>query len=269
MGRRPAARYAPAMIQGIDHVVIAVADPDAAADEVARALGLVAGGGGRHEQLGTFNRLIWLGDSFLELIGVFDPVLAAASWIGAPTSRALEAGGGLVTWAIATDDMDGDIARLRSTATDLSAPIDGERRRPDGEVVRWRLAAARPLGPTRPPFLIEHVAETAEWTAADRAARAAGPARLAILELALDDVAATSGAMLRTLGLRFRPSLVGGGARDAEIGRQRLRLRPRVAFGIGASAAAASPIATIHLAIKGDKATDVVLFGCRWIVRPS
>ena len=109
------------MILGIDHLVIAVADPDGAADEVARALGLVPGGGGRHEQLGTFNRLIWLGDSFLELIGVFDPVLAAASWIGAPAERALEAGGGLATWAVATDDIDGDIARLRSTATDLSA----------------------------------------------------------------------------------------------------------------------------------------------------
>ena len=267
--RVPAARYPQVMILGIDHLVIAVADPDGAADEVARALGLVPGGGGRHEQLGTFNRLIWLGDSFLELIGVFDPVLAAASWIGAPAERALEAGGGLATWAVATDDIDGDIARLRSTATDLSDPIDGERRRPDGEVVRWRLAAARPLGPTRPPFLIEHVADTAEWTAADRAARAAGPARLAILELAVDDVAATSGAMLRTLGLRFRPSLVGGGARDAEIGRQRLRLRPWATFGAGASAAAASPIATIHLAVKEGRPTDVVLFGCRWIVRPS
>jgi hypothetical protein len=257
------------MVHGIDHLVIAVADPDAATDEVAGALGLVPGGGGRHEQLGTFNRLIWLGDSFLELIGVFDPVLAAASWIGAPIVHALETGGGLATWAIATDDIDGDLERLRSTATDLHAPIDGERRRPDGEVVRWRLAAARPLGPTRPPFLIEHVADSAEWTAADRASRAAGPARLAILELAVDDVAATSGAMLRTLGLRFRPSLVGGGARDAEIGRQRLRLRPPVAFGVGATAAAPSPVATIHLAVKGGRPTDVVLFGCRWIVRPS
>jgi hypothetical protein len=257
------------MVHGIDHLVIAVADPDPAADEVAGALGLVAAGGGRHEQLGTFNRLIWLGDSFLELIGVFDPVLAAASWIGAPIVHALETGGGLATWAIATDDIDGDLERLRSTATDLHAPIDGERRRPDGEVVRWRLAAARPLGPTRPPFLIEHVADSAEWTAADRASRAAGPARLAILELAVDDVAATSGAMLRTLGLRFRPSLVGGGARDAEIGRQRLRLRPPVAFGVGATAAAPSPVATIHLAVKGGRPTDVVLFGCRWIVRPS
>ena len=267
MGATPG-RYAPAMVLGIDHLVIAVADPDAAVDELAGAMGLVAGGGGRHEQLGTFNRLIWLGDSFLELIGIFDPVLAAESWVGAPAERALETGGGLATWAIATDDIDGEIARLRSTSTDLSAPIDGERRRADGEVVRWRLAAARPLGPTRPPFLIEHVAETAEWTVADRAARAAGPARLAILELTVDDVAATSGAMLRTLGLRFRPSLVGGGARDAEIGRQRIRLRPRATFGDAASAAS-SPVATIHLAVKGGRPTDAVLVGCRWIVRPS
>jgi len=256
------------MVHGIDHLVIAVVDPDAAALEVAGAFGLEPGGGGRHEGLGTYNRLIWLGDSYLELIGVDDPALAVASWVGAPTVRALETGGGLATWAIATDDIDGDLERLRLTATDLAAPIDGERRRPDGEVVRWRLAAAKTLGPTRPPFLIEHVAGSAEWTASDRASRAAGPARLTILELAVDDVPATIGAMLRTLGLRFRPSLVGGGARDAEIGRQRLRVRPRATFGASASAAA-SPIATIHLAVKGGHPTDVGLLGCRWIVRPT
>jgi hypothetical protein len=253
------------MVHGIDHLVIAVVDPDAAAREVAGALGLEPGGGGRHDGLGTFNRLIWLGDSFLELIGVDDPGLAAASWVGAPTLRALEAGGGLVTWAIATDDIDGDLERLRSTATDLAAPIEGERRRPDGEVVRWRLAAAMTLGATRPPFLIEHVAGSAEWTAADRASRAAGPARLAILELAVDDVAATGGAMLRTVGLRLRPSLVGGGARDADIGKQRLRLRPRGVPGAGTP----SPVATIHLTVAGGRPTDVVLNGCRWIVRPT
>ena len=256
------------MVHGIDHLVIAVADPDAAAAEIGIALGLAPGGGGRHDGHGTFNRLIWLGDSYLELIGVEDPELAALSWIGAPTVRALETGGGLATWAIATDDIDGDLGRLRSTATDLAAPIDGERRRPDGEVVRWRLATARTLGPTRPPFLIEHVAGSAEWTAADRASRAAGPARLAILELAVDDVAATGGAMLRTVGLRPRPSLVGGGARDADIGTQRLRLRPRGVANASASTAA-SPVATIHLTVAGGRATDVVLLGCRWIVRPD
>jgi Glyoxalase-like domain len=249
------------MLHGIDHLVIAVADPDAAAAEMASVLGLAPGGGGRHDGLGTFNRLVWLGDTFLELIGVFDPVLAAASWVGAPTVRALGMGGGLATWAIATDDIDGDLDRLRATASDLTGPIDGERRRPDGEVVRWRLAAARTLGPARPPFLIEHVAGSAEWTAADRAGRLAGPGRLTVLELAVDDVAATSGAMLRSVGMRFRPSLAGGGARDAEIGAQRLRLRSRVD--------PASPTAAIHLAIDGGRAADVVLLGCRWVVRPS
>ena len=69
------------------------------------------GGGGRHETLGTFNRLVWLGDTYLELIGVFDRAIAERSWVGAPTVRALDAGGGLATWAVATDDIDGRCRR--------------------------------------------------------------------------------------------------------------------------------------------------------------
>ena len=72
--------------------------------------------------------------------------------------------------------------------------------------------------------------------------------------------------MLRSVGLRFRPSLVGGGARDAEIGAQRLRLPATFAR---RDRRGRSPVATIHLAIDGGRATDVVLLGCRWIVRPS
>jgi Glyoxalase-like domain len=246
---------------GIDHLVIAVADPDAAASQIQTALGLEPGGGGRHDRLGTFNRLVWLGDSYLELIGVFDPGLAAGSWVGAPTLRALEAGGGLATWAIATDAIDADLDDLRATSTDLSPPVNGERIRPDGAIVRWRLAAAPTLGPTRPPFLIEHDADSAEWSEVDRAARAAGPARLTVLELAVDDLGATSRAMLRTVGLRFRPSLAGGGARDADIGRQRLRLRPH-RTGQPANA-------TIHLSIAGARSVDIELLGCRWVVRSA
>ena len=60
------------MLLGIDHLVIAVPDPDAAAADLEAALGLAATGGGRHERAGTFNRLIFLGDAYLELIGVWD-----------------------------------------------------------------------------------------------------------------------------------------------------------------------------------------------------
>ena len=246
------------MLIGIDHLVIAVADPDEAASTLESGLGLTPGGGGRHEALGTFNRLVWLGDTYLELIGVFDAKLAAASWIGAPANRAIAAGGGLAAWAVASDDLRNDVAALRERGSDLSDPIPGERVRPDGQVVRWRLAAAPQLDPELPPFLIEHDASSAEWTRADRAARQEDPARLTTLEIAVGDVSATIGHYLKTTGLRFRPSLMGQGARESTIGAQSLRIRPRHDPG--------SPQTTIHLAIAGATG-EVDLLGCHWIIR--
>ena len=248
------------MLLGIDHLVIALPDPDDAVVQLQDRLGLTPGGGGRHEGLGTFNRLVWLGDSFLELIGVFDEKLAATSWIGAPTVRALERGGGLATWAVATDAIEADVVRLREMGSDMADPIGGERLRPDGRLVRWQLAAPRTLAANGPPFLVEHDTSAAEWTPAERAERAAGSARLERLELAVEDVDRSVRAFARTLGLRFRPSLVGGGARDADIGAQRLRLRR----GRGGAA-----IATIGLAIAGAAPTEVELLGCRWAVGRS
>jgi len=246
------------MLLGIDHLVIAVADPDDAVVQLHDRVGLAPGGGGRHEGLGTFNRLVWLGDAFLELIGVFDTALASESWIGVPTVRSLEAGGGLATWAVASDAIEADVARLREAGSDLADPTGGERLRPDGRIVRWRLAAPPTLAPQEPPFLIEHDTSAAEWTPAERTERAAGPARLDLLELRVDEVDRTSRAFMRTLGIRFRPSLVGAGARDADIGPHRLRLRPR---------RGGSPMATIGLSIAGAPPAELDLLGCRWVVR--
>lgn len=262
------------MLIGIDHLVIASADPDAAAAELETRLGLRATGGGRHESMGTFNRLVWLGDSYLELIGVFDERLAAASWVGRPALRALERGGGLATYAFATDDLAGDVRRLRASGALLEGPIPGERTRPDGRVVRWTLAAPPVLGPREPGFLIQHDETAAEWTPAERDERAAqehpagGPVRLESLELPVADVRAATLTQLRTLGLQLRPSLAGGGARDAAVGRQTLRLRPVSRGG---------PVPTIRLSIAGasgatpiasSTAGDVAdLLGCRWSLR--
>jgi hypothetical protein len=255
------------MFLGIDHLVIAVADPDTAAAELARDLGLEAGGGGRHDALGTFNRLVWLGDAYIELLGVFDRTLAEGSWIGSPTVRTLDAGGGLATWALATDALDDDVAALRTIGSDLGDPTPGERRRPDGAVVRWRLSAPRRLGPEDPPFLIEHDPAGAEWAPADRAGRAGqrhpigGPVRLETLELPVDDVNATIQRFARTAGLRFRPSLAGGGSRDTVVGAQTARLRAR---------RTGSEVATIHLVVNGaSEARTVDLLGCRWVVRAT
>jgi len=160
------------MFLGIDHLVIAVADPDDAAAQLEAQLGLEATGGGRHDTLGT----------------------------------------------------------------------------------------------SEPPFLIEHDPASAEWAAADRAARRTqehaigGPVRLEVLELTVNDVNGTIQRFLRTTGLRFRPSLAGGGARDSNVGGQLVRLRPRR----GASGAA-----VVRLTAPVADGRAVELFGCRWVVRPS
>jgi len=267
------------MLLGIDHLVIACADPDAAAADLEREVGLRASGGGRHGALGTFNRLIWLGDTYLELIGVFDGELAGHSWIGAPTVRALHAGGGLATWAVATEDIEGDVARLNAGGALLAQPIAGERQRPDGAVVRWRLSAPRDLGPERPPFLIEHDPTGAEWSPDERAVRAderhpVGTAvRLETLELSISDAPATIAGLMRTTRIGpFRPSLAGGGTRDAQVGDQTLRLKPHrgLAPGLVQVGAAGWPVPTIHL--RADSPTEprtAELLGCRFVLRSA
>ena len=243
------------MLLGIDHLVIAVADPDEAIDLLAPRLGVRPSDGGRHGKLGTFNRLLWLGDSFIELIGVFDRARAMTSWIGAPTVRALDTGGGFATWAIASDDLSGDVQALRDAGSSVADPVTGERERPDGNVVRWRLVVPGVLGATEPPFLIEHDPMSAEWTEADRASRATEPGRLRGIELTVPDAVATAARFERVIGLRWRrdhasPTL------ETTVGPHHIRL-------IEAPAAHA-----VRIDVGGGSAPkgSFDLLGCAWTV---
>lgn len=225
------------MLIGIDHVVIATADVDAAAAVLETKLGLSATGGGRHEALGTLNRLIWLGDSYLELIGVFDASLAATSWLGRPVLDALERGGGLVTWAIAVDDLD-EALRWAPPDGGLLGPADGERLRPDGRMIHWRLARPDVVTPTA-PFLIEHDPTAAEWTAPEREARQAeqhpigGRVRLASIEVETGSPAPAAGRLRSLLAVSVEPAGRAGvrvrlGSQEVRIVAQRARPGPIV-----------------------------------------
>lgn len=251
------------MLTGIDHVIICCAEPDAAALEIEAELGLRAGGGGRHDAHGTFNRLIWLGDSYVELMGVFDAELAAESWWGRHMIRTLDlAPAAYAGLALASDDLAADVDRFRGLGSPISDPVEGQRVRADGEVVRWligRLPEPDPeLGLV---FVIEHDTAAAEWRPADRAARGSevypiGTAgRLARVELPVSDVGAATLRLLRELGLQFRPSLAGRGARDTTIGSQTLRVSH-----------AALPTMAIA---AGNEARVLDLLGCRWELLPA
>lgn len=218
------------MLLRLDHLVVAVADPDAAAMELERVVGLRCTGGGRHPLWGTHNRLAWFGDTYVELIGVFDPSLTANGAVSRAVAAALGAGHvGLVSYAVATDDADGDVTALRDGGSELGDVEARSRTRPDGEVVRWRAAFPPSLGPAEPPFVVEHEPVGAEWGDAARAERAGlihpagGTARVSALELPVPDVEKAARTYDRTIGLVFDE--VELRLAVAWIGDQRIRLR--------------------------------------------
>jgi hypothetical protein len=220
------------MLLGLDHLVVAVADPDAAADALEQTLGLACTGGGRHPAWGTFNRLAWLGDTYIELIGVFDRSLAPSGAVSRTVLEALDAGHtGLVAYAVASDDLDADVARLRDGGSPLSDVEVRSRTRPDGEVVSWRATFPPELGPSEPPFIIEHELIGAEWGDEARAKRAdlahplGGPARIVVLELPVPDIEAAAEAYAGTVGIRFQDADPRGAT--ATVGSQVVRLRHR------------------------------------------
>jgi hypothetical protein len=99
----------------IDHVILAATDLDAAAARLEVEHGLRAKGGGRHEGMGTRNRVVPLGGGYLELLAIADPEEAAGSELGRAVSGRIErAGDGPMAWAVAVDEI-GPVARLLGT----------------------------------------------------------------------------------------------------------------------------------------------------------
>ncbi len=251
------------MIVGIDHVVLAVDNLHAAAVQIAERTGLQVSPGGRHHALGTANRLVWLGDTYLELVAVMDPVVASHSWLGVPVMRRLERGPGVATFALASDGIAGDVSRLTSQGSSLRRPAAGERMRPDGGMVRWMLSLPGMLAPERPPFLIEHEGTGPEWRPMARLERAmqrhpiGGRARLAWLEIAVDDPDPVADAYRADLGLDMAQRF--GDRFEGAVGSQTIRLVPDQRVG---------PSTTIGIRLEDGPARRVDLLGCRFVLEP-
>jgi hypothetical protein len=219
------------MIRGIDHLVIACSDPDAAAAELEQVVGLAGTGGGRHEDAGTFNRLVWLADAYLELVGVEDRELALAKPFGRAVVQALdERGGGLVTYALGDDDLELTAAALHAAGSALGPVIRGSRRRGDNELVEWWTAQPQEIGPDQVPFLIQHAYTGAEWSREALEARAAfahplgSPAIMVRLDLATNDPPGLAGTYAEQLGLEFWAV---ADLAVCTVGRHTIRLVPR------------------------------------------
>jgi catechol 2,3-dioxygenase-like lactoylglutathione lyase family enzyme len=247
------------MLRGIDHLVIAVADLDAATAELEAALGLAFTAGGSHPGAGTANRIAFFGEPYLELIAVEDEALARNRPIGAAALHALEAGGGLATYALVDDALELTVAELRANGSRIAEPTHGSRQRPDGETVEWWTATFEDLGPTLPPFLIRHAFVGAEWSAGALAARRAfrhpigSPVEVHRLDIATDDPPGLAAAYRRQLGLEFRAV---ADLAVCTVGRHSIRLRPSSEMPVPAAvilgADVAAPRSLIALGMEFD-----------------
>jgi hypothetical protein len=102
----------------IDHVIYGTRDLDVAAARVETDLGLGAVAGGRHDGLGTHNRIVPLGDgSFIELLAIADEQEAKASPLGGALLGGIAHGDGLLGWAVAVEDVEGVAARLETSVS--------------------------------------------------------------------------------------------------------------------------------------------------------
>ena len=251
-----------AMPSGIDHVVVAVADPDAAAAELTAAVGLAFTAGGRHEGLGTFNRIAFLGDAYLELIAVTDEAEARGWAIGRASVEALERGGGLATWALVEDAIRLSVTRLQANRSHVGPVTRGSRARPDGETVEWWTAAPPDLGPDRPPLLIKHLLVGAEWGASALAARRGfvhpigSSVRLDGLDLAVDDPFALAAECAAEIGLEFTWD---GVAAVATAGPHTIRLMARPPD---------DDVLTLRMGATVDAPRSVRILGVRFVLRP-
>jgi Glyoxalase-like domain len=129
----------------LDHVVYAVPDLDEAAVRFRAEFGLDSTPGGRHERWGTANRIVPLGDQYVELVAALDEAAAARTVFGRGVLERVSGGSGWFTLAAVANDLDAVAARL---GLEIGS---GSRTRPDGETLRWRSAGLD--NPRREPWM--------------------------------------------------------------------------------------------------------------------
>jgi len=110
----------------LDHVIYGTSDLDAASARM-HALGLEVRPGGVHEGQGTHNRIVPLGATYLELMAISDRDEAAAHPFGGRVLARIDAGDGLIGWAVRVDDVDAVARRLGTrVATIRRAGLEGK-----------------------------------------------------------------------------------------------------------------------------------------------
>ncbi len=140
------------MLTAIDHIIIGVHDLEEAALVFSEKLGLAVSGGGKHPTGGTANRIIVIGDTYIELITVDARAEAQQSML-----ERLDMGEGYLNFALASNDLQTDSTAIRTRDIMTVGPESGSLTTSDGRSRSWlRTDIERPDLAQHYPFLIQH-----------------------------------------------------------------------------------------------------------------
>ena len=149
------------MFARLDHVMICMPSLDQGMAQY-RKMGFDVHAGGVHTGKGTHNAIALNEEDYLELLAVRDPAeyAAASSW-GGGLPAFVAAGGGIRYVIVQSDDLAADVAAMRARGVDVSDAIEGSRRTPAGQELRWKSATLGAKNPL-PLFFIQHLTPMAE-----------------------------------------------------------------------------------------------------------
>lgn len=140
------------MLTAIDHIIIGVNNLEQASAQFSQKLGLAVSGGGRHPTGGTANRIIVIGDTYLELIAVHAPAEAQQSMLDR-----LAVHEGYLNFVLASDDIEVDSKAIADRGVLIVGPTPGSLRAADGRTRGWsRTNIEHPDLAQHYPFVIQH-----------------------------------------------------------------------------------------------------------------
>jgi len=191
------------MLTRIDHVMICVPDLTRGIDAYTR-IGFNIHPGGVHPGRGTHNAIAFNQEDYLELLSIRDPAAHGQASGGPDDGLAgyLARGGGFRYVVVQSDDLVADVDLMRGRGVEVSDAIDGGRRTPAGQELRWKTSTLGSRNPL-PIIFIQHLTplEERRRAAAGAGQHPNGALRADRVYIAVPDVGVAVATYSRVLGM--------------------------------------------------------------------
>jgi hypothetical protein len=143
------------MLTRIDHVMICVPELQRGIEQYSK-LGFNIHAGGVHTGKGTHNAIAFNQDDYIELLAIRDQAEYKAGSPDGALTEFIAAGGGIRYVVIQSDDLATDVAAMRKRGVDVGDAMNGTRRTPAGQELRWKVAVLGRGNPL-PLIFIQHL----------------------------------------------------------------------------------------------------------------